>query len=427
MNKRILISFTILLFLCATKNINALDTTSISANPAATNIMTGSASLQKAIEKYVGITNDHGVRIGGMWIADINELLTGGTSSLNHFSANNLIQLSLSVDGEKMMGWKGSLFDIEGLQFNGQDTNGDAGSVQGYNSLPGAPPLTRTELYQLWYRQKLFDNKFIVRIGKSVPTFDFNNVVKPVPLNENNIPAVSGLIYTPLFVNATMLGVLPGYYNSAYGIELTFAPMKEWYTSVAAYDGSGAQGIQTGNQGLVFNGSYFYIGETGFSWLLGENKKPGNMGIGVWHQDGLITSSNPDIYENSASGVYVFGSQRLWYKNPGTNDSGISGFYQYGINNSDALRMQQYVGAGLTAFDMIPNRPADTLGVGIALSWLNQKIFANQTELMFQAYYQAKIMDGFYLEPVLSYIPTPGDNADTPAALAGTVRAVILF
>ena len=38
------------------------------------------------------------------------------------------------------------------------------------------------------------------------------------------------------------------------------------------------------------------------------------------------------------NGVYLFGSQRLWFRNPDVDSSGVSGFYQFGANNSDALR-----------------------------------------------------------------------------------------
>ncbi len=44
-----------------------------------------------------------------------------------------------------------------------------------------------------------------------------------------SIPAVSGLTYTPVFVNPTLLGVMPGYYNSAYGLTTSFAPTKSVY------------------------------------------------------------------------------------------------------------------------------------------------------------------------------------------------------
>lgn len=420
-----IIAFLLVAFFAIT-HAYADEVSQISSNPAATDILAGNAALQKAFEKKFNIQNDHGIRLGGTWISDVNDLFSGGIHDRKDFTANNSIQLSLSADGEKMLGWPGSSFDIDGLQFNGENTNGYAGSVQGYNSLPGEPPLNRSELYQLWYRQVLLNKKFIFRIGKTVPTFNFNNVVKPIPLTEHDIPAVTGLIYTPIFVNSSMLGVLPGYYNSAYGVELNFAPVDNWYLSLAGYDGSTAAGEQTGlHAGPIFNGAYFYIGETGFAWLLGEDKKPGTLAFGLWHQDGSIV--NNDLIENSASGFYLFGSQRLWYKDPGTNYSGISAFYQYGINNSDVLSMQQYVGAGLTAFGLISSRMADTIGAGVALSWLNQDIFARRTELMYQFYYQAKITNDVFLEPVLSYIPTPGAEDDLDPALAGTLRMVVLF
>ena len=67
---------------------------------------------------------------------------------------------------------------------------------------------------------RFFADRLVVRVGKTVPTEDFGNVLRPVPVRDValQIPAVSGLIYTPVFVNPTILGALPGYYNSAYGV-----------------------------------------------------------------------------------------------------------------------------------------------------------------------------------------------------------------
>ena len=128
------------------------------------------------------------------------------------------------------------------MQFSGQNTNGLAGAFPGFDSIEAGPPFVRNELYELWYRQSLFDDKLIFRIGKSVPTYDFNNVVRPVPVGDPAaaIPAVTSLSYTPIFVNPTMLGVIPGYYNSATGITTTFAPTKSTYLNYGFYDGNAA-------------------------------------------------------------------------------------------------------------------------------------------------------------------------------------------
>ncbi len=402
---------------------------SISSNPAAINISTGSGVVQRFVEKKLGIKNDHGISVGGAWVGDINQLFSGGIPHPDRTTNNSLLILSLTVDTEKFNGWKGGLFGAQVLQLNAQKTNIAAGSVQGYNSIPGPPPLNRFELYQLWYRQAFFDEKFLLRIGKTVPTYDFGNVLKPVALSKDspNIPAVSGLIFTPIFINASLLDVMPGYYNSAYGITMSFAPIKEWYLSYGIYDGNQARNEQIGLHATpTWNGAHFQIAETGVAWLLGTNKLPGNIGTGIWRQHGTIKGP-PNITENNAFGFYLFGSQRLWYKNPGIDTSGISVFYQYGVNNSRAMPMRKYVGAGLTAFGLIAKRLGDSIGAGAAFSWLNPNSFNQSNELILQAYYQAQIIPNIYLEPVVSYIPSPGTNGSRNNAWAGTLRAIIVF
>lgn len=392
--------------------------TSISSNPASVNITTGIGSI-----RWDGVT------LGGAWLADTNYLISGGVPNPKRWTSNNLFIANMSLDTKKAFNWDGGLFSIEFLQFNGQVTNIDAGTIQGYNSLPGPKPLNRTELYQAWYRQELFDKKLNVRVGKTVPTFDFNNVSKPVAISDEkiNIPTVSGLLYTPIFVNPSMLGVMPGYYNSAYGLTISFTPVKRWYASFGIYDGNLANGVQTGKKvGPTLNGSYFKIGEMGVAWLLGKNAKPGNIGAGAWSQNGRIQSP-PSINEKQASGFYLFGTQRLWYRHPGIDNSGISTFYQYGINNSSALPIKQFLGAGFTAFGLTPCRPDDSIGFGTAFSWLNHTVFIRRTELMFQTYYQAKVFKAFYLEPAISYIPTPGASPSLKPDWAATLRAMLLF
>ncbi len=148
----------------------------VSSNPAANDIFTGTGALGR----FLGFDKDSGVRLGGAWIGDSNWLMSGGREP-GEWSLNSLLLLDLTLDADKLMGIKGGMFGIQFLQFDGQPTNQEAGVVQGYNSLPGAPPLERTELYELWWRQKLFDDKLTLRIGKTVPTYDFNNVSRPAP------------------------------------------------------------------------------------------------------------------------------------------------------------------------------------------------------------------------------------------------------
>jgi porin len=204
--------------------------------------------------------------------------------------------------------------------------------------------------------------------------------------------------------------VLPGYYNSAYGVTTTVAPSRQFYASWGGYDGNGARGVQTGLQATpTFNAYKFQIGETGTAWRLGPDNLPGAAAIGGWDQTGTLTlsTSTPqhEISQNGTHGVYAFASQRLWRGNGGDDQaSGVSGFIQLGINNSrTTMFATRYVGLGLTAFGMIPGRPADSFGAGLAWSGLNRNGGNRPDEALIQVYDQIQVFGSFYLQPTLTF------------------------
>ncbi len=395
----------------------------ISANPGAVNIVTGTGALGRLL----GFDKESGVLLGGAWVGDAGYLLSGGVEPRT-WSFNSLLLVDLSLDLEKILKIPGAQFGIEFSQFNGQPTNDQAGVVAGYNGLPGPPPLNRSQLNQLWWRQRLFDDKLIVRIGKTVPTYDFNNVLRPLPLQDESlfVPSLSALMYTPVFKNPTLIGAMPGSYNPAYGITLTFAPTNNVYASYGIYDGNQARGDQTGlNVTPEFNGYYFMVGEAGYAWRLGSQGMPGTVAVGAWRQAGELTAGG--VREDGAKGIYAFANQRLWLRHPGVDNSGVSGFFQFGVNDSDTMIADKYVGAGLTAFGLVPGRPHDSMGAGIAASWLNQRLGFRSSEVILQSYYQVHVVGDIYLQGYVTHVPNPGASPRLAPATAITMQAVVLF
>jgi porin len=410
----------------------------ISGNPGAVNVKPGLGLASKLTH-----LDKLGVFLGGVWVGDGDYLIRGGVKP-GTWNFNSLLIVGLQIDTEAAVGLPGGMFGVSYLRFNGQPSNTAAGVKTGYDGLTQAPPLIRDELYQLWWRQSLFHDKLFVRVGKTVPTYDFNNVIKPVPVNSEtlSIPAVTALIYTPVFVNTSILGNLPGYYNSAYGVTTTLTPLPQFYLSYGAYDGNLAHGIQTGLQTTPdFTGYYFQIGEAGYAWLLGPNQLPGNIGAGGWGQTGRLTAGTrpQTISENGVAGFYSFGAQRLWFRHPSTDNSGVSGFFQFGINDSSTMIANKYLGFGLTGIGLIPDRPADSVGAGLAWSWLNRSPGSGtrSNEVMLAFYYQLHVISGIFLQPTLTYMPNPGEatkvpdtlgkTINVPGALAMTIQATALF
>ena len=393
----------------------------ISANPAAANETPGTGWLGRQL----GLPD--GVRVGGVWVSAGNYLMSGDVDPGASFNSQFL--LDLLVDLDRTSGLTGTSLGASFLQLNTQPTNDDAGSVLGYIGLDGAPPLNRSQLTEIWVRQELFDERLIVRVGKSNPGADFANVIRPVHTAQHgrDIDIVTSLLYGPILPPATLYGVLPGYYDTAYGITSTWEPSNEMYVSYAVFDGNQARGVSTGLTGPEFNGYYFHIAEAGVNWVLGPESKPGSFAIGGWLQTGELIATN-GVTEGGANGFYAIGSQQLWYRDPEpTNNAGISAFFQFGWNDSKTLPVEAYVGAGLTFRSLIRSRPEDSFGVGMAWGWLEPNDYEVDSELMFQAYYQAHVSGPIYTESALSYIPTPGEAPNLPAAWAVTQQLIVPF
>ncbi len=431
----------------------------VGGNPAFTSFDPGTGALGR----FLQIPDDWGVRLGGVSLADTNKLFTGGNKP-GSLASNQVFILGTSVDTEKAIGWKGGQVGVSFLQLNAQNTNGYAGSVPGYNSITGAPPFNRTELYEYWVTQELIKDTLKVRVGKIMPSVDFNNVYRTAKLKDNtqNVSSLSGLLYTSIFVNPSLLGVIGGYVDSVFGVTTNLAPTKNTWITVGLYDGNKARGFPSGlHNPHLSDGYVFNIAEAGMSWTVGEQNHPGQFGAGVWYQTGKF--DRPGIYGNlqntGEGGLYLYGGQRVWagdgikaYLNDEPDENinngfetrkvaSVSIFYQYGLNNSKTMLIRQFSGVGFTAFSMIADRPDDSFGAGMGLSFLNQNLFQRASELMFQTYYQACIIpDTMYLQPTLSYIPTPGQipsnlnytpapgmAPNLPPALAGTLRLTSVF
>lgn len=316
----------------------------ISSNPAATSAVTGTGWLGRQL----GV-NNNGLRLGGVWIGGLNDLVAGGINP--GFTYNGALIVDLYVDLERFAGLKGSSIGVDFLQLNNQATNTDAGSVLGYIGIVNDEPLNRSELLEAWWRQELFDERLIVRIGKSNPSIDFQDIVRPAasPYKNRTISAVSSLLYAPIFVLPTLYQSIGSFYDTVYGVTTTWVPGEQFYVSYGVYDGNKARGVATGLTGPEFNGYYFHIAETGTNWTLGSEQKPGFLSVGGWRQTGTLSTDDGLITEDGAEGAYLVASQLLWYRDPQpTNDAGISGYIQFGWNDSETQLFNYYFGAGFT-------------------------------------------------------------------------------
>ncbi|MDQ1333758.1 MAG: Porin [Thermodesulfobacteriota bacterium] len=400
----------------------------------------------------LGLKDEWGVRLGGFMILEPNWIASGGGEP-NSAHASLAMGIHTSVDLHKAIGIPGGTLGVEFLGFTGDPITNAAGCVQMFSNMDGAPPRSRIEMMQAWWHQRIFDDKLIFHIGKMNAAGHFGTVTKPVFVTEGHLQDsgsdISSLIWVPVGLNPTVLSIFPAYYNTAYGATVHFAPTRDFYASYGLFDGNFARGVQTGLRwGPQFNEYKLHIGELGYSWRVGKNGKPGRLGAGVWGQTGDLYTPALTI-DHGETGYYMFANQRLWYRRPGINNSGLIGYFQYGHTGADSVMVNEYVGAGLSGVGLVPGRPYDTISMGMAWSRLNDLPGAGAffypdvqsdskdlrgNELMLQAAYLTtfvfKTSSNFWTltsELVYTCIPTPGQRPDLDAAHVFTARFIVLF
>ena len=162
----------------------------------------------------------------------------------------------------------------------------------GFNSLIAAPPYSRAELYELWFRQELFDKKFVFRIGKSVPTYDFDNVLRAVPLQDRGREHRVDL-QRPVHARLTSIRrcwvSFPATTTRPPGSSPRWCRPRTSYLQYGFFDGNLARGVQTGLRWAplqrLLSAPRRGRPRTGRS---AQDKKPGKFGAGGWFQTGKL-------------------------------------------------------------------------------------------------------------------------------------------
>lgn len=418
----------------------------IAANPQGAYSFVGNDYLGRAL----GLGESSGLRIGGYLVPELDWVASGGVEPHSVFGGVAL-GLHAAIDTQKALDIPGGTLGVEFLLSSGGANINAAGSVQQYTNMSAVEPIDRQDMTQLWWHQRLFDDRLILQIGKMNGAGHFNTVLQPVVVSEPHLQdrTISDLIYVPVGLNPTLFGRLPAYPDTAYGAVAHFRPTADFYLSYGLFDGNAARGIPTGTKGSPdFSDYRLNIAEAGYSWRVGGQGMPGRVGVGGWWQTGELYTP-AFTTEERGKGYYLFANQRLWYRQPAVDNSGLIGYLQFGRTEAETQAANRYWGGGLMGIGLVPGRPWDTLSLGLAYSRLNDTPGAgaffypdvpsdsndlSSSELMVQAAYQANFAFGtpanyWTLSAILAYtyIPTPGQRPNLPAANVVSARLAVLF
>lgn len=361
---------------------------------------------------------DNGITFNGSLTTDWGTVIEGGLR--NKGSSRTLLDLNVAFDLGTLAGLEGGTVYADYYSTDGRGGSEDVGDYLGVSNIYTGDNVH--QLAELWYEQWMFGKKARLKVGKVDANYEFA-YFKTATADFVSYGAYNNLVLYPVF---------PTIPNPATGVNFFVYPTERWYAGVGLYDGSIAEGIPTGRLGpsTFFKGeSYFYIGETGFTWNELGKSGQGRANAGIWYSASDFTAFDGDP-EDGQAGFYVMAEQQLTRRGEGDLESkGLWGFAQYARGDEDVNPVANQITLGVATLGTFANRDND--GAGVMFNWLDMSdadgAGFESDEWNLEAYYKIQLSPAISVTPDLQYIINPSGSRETDDALVAQVRVSITF
>ncbi len=175
--------------------------------------------------------SDRGVVFNFTYAADPIGVVSGGIK--RGVLYNGFLDLGTDIDLEKLVGWKGGHFHVNGFYPHGE--NGSANYVGDIGTFSNIEAYDTYRLYELWVEQTFFEDRFSLRAGQI--TFDSEFAV---------LDAYGGLFVQSGFGVPGALSAnlpMPIFPNAAPGLRVRLGPVGGFAIQAAVFDGNPVPGL----------------------------------------------------------------------------------------------------------------------------------------------------------------------------------------
>ena len=377
------------------------------------------------------------VTCAGAYTAEVIGVAVGGRRRGAVYQA--LAEAAVEADLGALVGAPaGTVLRVSGIFPHGGDFSGThLGDLQGASNIAAhhAP-----SLYECWLATELAGGRLTLRAGRLVAENDFATT-------ESGGVFLNSSFGWPAFISTNTCNTGPAFDRSALGIQAAFGPTDQITLRAGLYDGDTlddpAGDPARHPHGLHFelddNQGAFALAELGVMWPAGPAApdRPGGFKVGAWiHTADFADLSDPVRNHRGNYGVYFLVEQLLWPERGASSGTGatqgLTGFARTGFSPGDRNLYSQTADAGLSYLGLLPGRPGDTLGFGLAWARLSGGLrqaertagasVASDQEVVVELCYQLALRDQWSLSPDLQWIVHPGGSRALGDALVLGLR-----
>ena len=298
-----------------------------------------------------------------------------------------------------------------------------------------ATPSTRLD--ELWLEQHLFNDKLAIRVGQLASDTEF-------VLSEGGLFFLNSTWEWLSSIAFDLPSGGPAYPFATPGVRVAVTPNDKFQLLAVLYNGDPAPPCASENpQVCNNNGLDFELDDPPLMMVEGaykysQDRLAGQVKLGGWNHFGTFRDQRFDIGGNLIAvtglpgkpldndwGLYIIVDQLIW-RLPGSKEKkGVALFGSViGATPSDRNLVDFYAEAGITFSGMIPHRPEDILGIGVAYTGISDRVHAfdinsglpvaRNYEALLEICYTMQLAKGWTLQPDFQYIWQPGGNVPNP-------------
>ena len=397
-----------------------------------------------------------GLTFGAIYIGDNITNVTGGSSrGAIHFGR---FDFSVDADLEKLVGWTGGRVYANTLHLYGRGLSRNY--VHNLATISEIEALPDNRLYNAWFEQSFFNNRFSIRAGQQSADVEFfdsqtddlfiNGTFGWPAIKASNLPA--GGPAPPIAVPGIRLKAQLSDQITVFGAV---------FNGTAAAPGEGDPQLRD-NHGLAYriNDPRWVIGQVRWDYKIdiGGRALPGSFTPGGWRHygefdDQRFTAAGLSISDPGGTGlpaklrgnwgIFAVMEQKL-YRPPSVTEDGISpslpgvsAFMRIAYSPPDRNLFDLYVDGGIGVSGLVPGRPADRFGVAAAFMRISSaarsldvdaQLFngvpslVRSNETLLEFIYEAHVKPGWLLAPYFQYVWRPSGGIPNPNDPSGISR-----
>ena len=349
---------------------------------------------------------DRGVRVTGVVIADGLQVLDG-PDERGEVRALGVLDFGLDTKrADWLPGGGGDDGTFFARLYAGTFTDGAEGFPEALVAIDTLPAFEQVVLGELWYEQRLLEDRLRLRAGRMDANSDFAYA-----------EYAAAFITDSAAVSPTNPGI-PSYLDPAVGA-LMFAYPGEWAFGLGVYRGDLALPDPAGVGEPRFldvdldtpASSTYVIAEAARGWNR-TGGLPGEAKLGGWLAHGdfnKLDATSPSGNELLAGGYLIV--QQALYDESG-DGQGLGGFVQVGYTDEEYTATYLHTAAGLVYKGLLPGRDGDRCGVYVSRSQLSDFAggFEEDDEWVIEATYIMEVTPWLQVQPDLQHILNAGGD-----------------